>query len=66
MFCNFFKNKISNKKFNLCIYVWYFSRYEWLQQHNKTLEHCIVTIVYLNSLASLFSSKYCYGIKADN
>ena len=35
------------------------------EQHNKTLEHCIVTIVYLDSLSSLFSSKYCYGIIMD-
>ena len=35
------------------------------EQHNKTLEHCIVTIVYLDSLSSLFSSKYCYGIRMD-
>ena len=38
---------------------------KWLEQHNKTLEHCIATILYLDSLSSLFSSKYCYGIIMD-
>ena len=41
------------------------SRCEWLEIHNKTLGHCIVTIVYLETLSSFFSSKYCYGIRVD-
>ena len=39
--------------------------YEWLERHSKTVEHCIVTIVHLDSLSSLFSSKYCYEIEMD-
>ena len=39
--------------------------YEWLERHSKTVEHCIVTIVHLDSLPSLFSSKYCYKIGMD-
>ena len=38
---------------------------EWLERHSKTVERCIVTIVHLDSLSSLFSSKYCYEIEMD-
>ena len=39
--------------------------FERLEKYNKTLEHCSVTIVYLDSLSSLFSSKCYYGIRMD-
>ena len=36
-----------------------------LERPNKTLESCIVAIVYFDSLSPLFSFKYCYGIRLD-
>ena len=42
-----------------------FLKVRMARTHNKTLENCIVTTVYLDSLPSLFSFKYCYGIRMD-
>ena len=42
-----------------------FFKVKRLERPNKTLESCIVAIVYFDSLSPLFSFKYCYGIRLD-